>query len=413
MNDTPAADSTEQPKSRVRPLLLGVVGLLIAVGVFAYWQYSQGWESTDDAQIDGRIHAISARVPGTVLKVLVEDNEQVEAGTIIAELDPRSFQAAVDQAEAAVAEAEAEAAASQSEVPIVSNTTSSQLSGAEASVGEVQSAISTAEQQAQATRARLPVAEAQVRQAKASHDRAARDVERYRPLVEKEEISRQQFDLAQSAESASQAQVDVAEAQLEEVRRAIGVADQQIAQEKARLARVRSEVRSAASGPQQVAASRARAQAAAAKVQTEQARLEQAKLALEHTVIYAPVAGIVRRNVEIGQSIQAGQLVVAIIPINDTWVSAHFKENQLANIHPGQTAEVSVDAYGGKTYKGHVESIAPATGARFSLLPPENATGNYVKVVQRVTVRIALDEGQDGENLLRPGMSVIPRIRVQ
>jgi len=412
MSETPAENPAPE-RSNFRRWLVVAVVIMLVVGAFRYWRYSQNWESTDDAQIDGRIHEISARVSGTVIKLYVEDNQPVEEGTLLAELDAAGYQAAVDQAAAAVAEAEADAAASLSQVPVVSTSTSTQLSGAEASVGEVQTAIATAQQQAQAVRARLAVAEAQVRQAKTNQERTASDLERYRPLAAKEEISRQQFDSAQSDATAAAAQFDAAEAQLEEVRHAIEVADRQIAQQKARLVRVESDVRSAASGPQQVAAARARAQAAAAKVQTEQARLTQAQIDLGHTKIYAPVAGVVRRNIEVGQGVQMGQLTFAIVPLNDIWVLAHFKENQLAHIRPGQPVEVAVDAYGGQKYEAHVESISPATGARFSLLPPENSTGNYVKVVQRVPVKIVFEQGQGAENVLRPGMSVVPRVRVQ
>jgi membrane fusion protein (multidrug efflux system) len=412
MSETPA-ETPNAERSNFRRWLVVAVVIVLAIGAFSYWRYSQNWESTDDAQIEGRIHEISARVSGTIVKIYVEDNQHVEEATLLAEIDPAGYQAAVDQAAAAVAEAEADAAAALSQVPVVSTSTRTQLSGAEASVGEVQTAIATAEQQAQAVRASLAVAEAQVRQAQANQERAAGDLERYRPLAAKEEISRQQFDAAQSEATAAKAQLDAAEAQLQEVRHAIEVADRQVAQQKARLASAESDVRSAASGPQQVAAAKARAQAAAARVQTEQARLAQAEIDLGHTKIYAPVAGVVRRNIEVGQGVQQGQLTFAIVPLNDIWVLAHFKENQLANIRPGQPAEVSVDAYGGKKYDAHVESISPATGARFSLLPPENATGNYVKVVQRVPVKIVFEEGQGAEDVLRPGMSVVPRIRVQ
>lgn len=390
-----------------------VVVLAIAAGGYWYWLGNQGFESTDDAQIDARIHSISSRVSGTVLKIYVEDNQYVEAGTVLAELDSRPYQVKVEQAKASLAEAQAEAAASRTNVPVVTTATTTQLSGAQAGVEEVRSAIATAEQQVTAARARIPVLEAQLRQSEANHDRAARDLERYQALVAKEEISRQQFDAARSTEAATKAQVETAQAQLQEAQRAIEVAERQVAQQQSRLARAQADVQAAASGPQQVSASQARVQAAGAKVQTEAADLSQAQLDLEFTKIVAPVSGIVRRNVEIGQAVQNGQPVMTVVPLNDTWVEANFKENQLARIKPGQSVEIAVDAYGGKMYRGKVESISPATGARFSLLPPENATGNYVKVVQRITVKITFDPGQDPEHTLRPGMSVVPRVRVQ
>lgn len=391
--------------------LVVVIGL--GIGGYMYWQESQHWESTDDAQIDARIHEISARVAGTVQAIKVEDNMFVEAGTVLAEIDPRPYQVAVDQAKAEIAQAEAEAAAVRSDLPVLSMTTSSQLSSAQGSLEEVNAAIATAQQQVTATRARLPIVEAQLRHAQADDVKAANDLKRYETLIAKEEISRQQYDGARGAAAATKAEVEATQATLAEIQHAIEVAEARVAQEKSRLSRAQSEIRQAGSGPQQIAATQARAQAAAAKTQTARARLQQAELNLEYVIVKAPVGGVVRRNVELGQSVQAGQPVIMIVPLNDIWVVANFKENQLAQIKVGQPAEIAVDAYGGKTHTGKVESISPATGARFSLLPPDNATGNFVKVVQRLTVKIVLDKGQDGENQLRPGMSVVPKVRVK
>jgi len=407
---------TEKPPStksnRGMWIVAGLLAICAAVGYF-YWKNSQAWESTDDAQIDGRIHDISSRVLGTVMAVKVEDNQYVEAGTVLVEMDQRPYQSAVHQVEAELSQVQADAAASRSDVPVVSNATSSELSGAQASLEEVKAAIATSQQQVQAAQARLPVMQAQVREAEANSAKTASDLERYQKLVAKEEISRQQFDAATAAAATAKARLDASRGELQQAQSAVDVAQRQVTQQQMRMAKAESDVKSAASGPQQVAASEARALAAAAKIRTKQAELDQSKLNLDFTVIKAPISGIVRRNVEVGQDVQAGQSVITIVPLEDIWVTANFKENQLAQIRPGQPVEIDVDAYGGRKYSGHVDSISPATGARFSILPPENATGNFVKVVQRLAVKITFDKGQDPDHLLRPGMSVSPKVRVK
>jgi len=416
------AETVEESKAPAPPKkgfrwgtwLLVLVLLGAGIGGYWYWKRSSAWETTDDAQIDGRIVTVSAKVGGTVTKLNVNDNQQVEAGAILAEIDPRDYRVAVEQARADLAQAEADAAASRTDVPIVSATSTNQFSGAQAAVEEARADVATAERQVEAAKSRLPTVEAMVRQAKASADRAARDLERFRTLVAKEEISRQQFDSANAAAEATKAQVEASEAQIEEAQQAIRVAQDQVAQRRARLAHAESDVRAANTAPQQVAVSQSHLQSAAAKVMSKRADLEQAQLKLEYTVIRAPVSGMIsQRNVEIGQIVQPGQPLLAVVPLNDIWVIANFKESQLAKIRVGQKATVSVDAYGGEIFNAHVDSIAAATGARFSLLPPENATGNFVKVVQRVPVKIVFEQGQNPERALRPGMSVVPKVIVQ
>jgi membrane fusion protein, multidrug efflux system len=387
------ADEREAPSKkgiRLGPWILAIVLLAAGVAGFWYWKQSTAWETTDDAQIDGRIYSISPKVGGRVTKLNVNDNQHVEAGAILAEIDPRDYQVAVDQAKADLAQAEAEAAASRTDVPIVSATSTNQYSSAAATV------------------------EAMVRQAQANADRAARDLQRFSTLVAKEEISQQQFDSANAAADATKAQVEANNAQLEEARQAIRMAQDQVAQQRARFVRAESEVRGANTAPQQVSVSEARSRSAAAKALSKKADLEQAELNLEYTVLRAPVSGVVsQRNVEVEQIVQAGQPLMAVVPLNDIWVIANFKESQLANIRVGQKATVAVDAFGGQEFQGHVDSIAAATGARFSLLPPENATGNFVKVVQRVPVKIVFEEGQNAERTLRPGMSVVPKVIIR
>jgi membrane fusion protein (multidrug efflux system) len=391
-------------------LLLGLV-VALATGGFFLWRYFSIRESTDDAQVDGHIYPVSARVGGTVVKVLVDDNQQVAAGTVLVELDTKDYLVALDRTRADLAESVATLDVSQTQVPITSKTSGSQLSAAQAGVGVASAAVTAAETSVDAARAHLAAAQAKVRENRANYERAARDLERMKTLVAKEEISRQQYDASMAAAASLRAQVDRAEAQVKEAEEGVRVAGSQLGQQKAALDRARAEVEAARTGPEQVAAQRAHAESSAAKVKQMESAVEQSKLNLQYTTIRAPVSGVVsQRNVEVGQVIQPGQPLFAIVPLNDIWITANFKEDELRNMHPGQRAIISVDAYGGRKYKGRVESIAAATGARFSLLPPENATGNYVKVVQRLPVKIVLEEGENPGHLLRPGMSVVPTV---
>ncbi len=392
-------------------LIFGLFVLVLGVGAAAYLHFTAGRETTDDAQIDGHIHPVSPRVTGTVVKLLVRDNQRVKAGDVLLVVDPQPYQVAVDRAKADVAEAEATRHANHTEVPIVRTTTSSQLSGAMAGVAEAKAGVASAGKQVDAAEAKLATGAALVREAKANADKAARDLERMQKLVEKEEISRQQFDAATAAAAASRAQWEAAKAQEREAEEGVRVARSILEQQRARVARAEADARAAESAPQQVAATRARAESASARVLQMKAALERAELDLGHTVVKAAVDGVIsQRNVELGQVVQAGQPLLAVVDLDNVWVTANYKENQLENMRPGQKAVVSVDAYGGRTYRGHVDSIAAGTGARFSLLPPENATGNFVKVVQRIPVKILIEKGQDAEQVLRPGMSVEPTV---
>ncbi len=391
-------------------LLLGLVVALASGGVFLY-RYFSIRESTDDAQVDGHIYPVSARVGGTVVRVLVDDNQYVTAGTVLAELDTRDYQVAMDRARADLAESTATFHVSRTQIPITSTTSGSQLSAAQAGVGVVDAAVTAAERSVDAARAHLGAAQARVRENRANYERAARDLERMKALVAKEEISQQQYDAALAAAESFRAQVDSAEAQVGEAQEGIHVAESQLGQQKAALERARADVEAARTAPQQVAVTRAHAESSAAKVQQMRATVEQAGLNLQYTTIRAPVSGVVsQRSVEAGQVIQPGQPLFSVVPLDDIWITANFKESELRNVHLGQRATISVDAYGGRKYKGHVDSFAAATGARFSLLPPENATGNYVKVVQRVPVKIVLEKDQNADHLLRPGMSVVPTV---
>jgi membrane fusion protein (multidrug efflux system) len=366
---------------RAKWVIAVVVLLLIGAGIF-FWHYYSVRESTDDAQIDGHIDPISPRVTGTVLRVLHDDNQFVQAGELLVELDPKDYEVAVDRARADLASAQANAVAAHVGVPLTQTTSSSQLTAADA-------AVKAAQREVESAKARL-------NEAQANYAKVAADLKRMELLIAKDEISRQQYDAAVAAATSARAMVDSANAQ--------------VASAESRAAQAQAQAEAARTVPEQLKVTRARAGAATAEVQRAVSALAQAELNLKYTKIYAPVTGVLsKRNVEPGQVVQAGQPVFSIVNLDDIWVTANFKETQLKDMRVGQRAKIKVDAYG-REYNGQVESIGAATGARFSLLPPENATGNYVKVVQRIPVRIRFDKGQDPNHELRPGMSVVPTV---
>ncbi|HKV05149.1 MAG TPA: HlyD family secretion protein [Candidatus Acidoferrales bacterium] len=382
----------ERPRAR---LYLIVAGVILLVGAFFAWRYFSSYESTDDAQVDGHLMPISARISGYVAKVNVDDNQYVEAGTVLFEIDPRDYQVAVDLARAEAANAQASARSENISVPVTSVTTTSQVSSTEADVANAQAGISAAQQQSDA-------AQAQLAQAQANDVKAQNDLERYKQLVAKQEVSQQAYDQAVAAARASTAGVAAAKA-------SAAAAAQQVTQARSRLAQAQAAWDASQTGPNQVKAVRDRALAADAAARAKQASLEQAELNLQYTKIVAPASGLVTKNVEVGMNVQPGQQLASVVPLNDVWITANFKETQLKNMRPGQRAEIKADA-DGRTYAGRVDSIAGSSGARTSLLPPENATGNYVKVVQRVPVKIVLEPGQNADHSLRLGMSVEPKV---
>jgi membrane fusion protein (multidrug efflux system) len=395
--------------ARVR-ILVGAL-LVAAAGAGVWWWVASGRESTDDAQVDAHITPIAARVAGTALSVPVESNQEVEAGAVLVELDKRDYEIALERARAELADAVAAAIAARADVPITSTTASSNEATAQGGVEQAQAAVLEAQQDVEVARARLATAQARQREAAANATKTARDVERLQPLLEKDEISQQQFDAAVADAAASAAASDSAAAQTREAELGIKVAESRLAQAEVRRRQASADLTAAQTAPEQVTAIRARAAAADAKVRQFEAVVKQAELNLEYATVKAPVKGVVsRKSVEAGQVVQQGQPLMTIIPLDRVWVTANFKETQLERMRPGQRVTIEVDAYGGREFGGRVESLAAATGSRFSLLPPDNATGNFVKVVQRVPVRIALDEGQDPEHLLRPGMSVVPTV---
>jgi membrane fusion protein, multidrug efflux system len=384
--------------ARLKIIAPVVALVLAAVAVLTYRHYA-GWESTDDAQIDGYINPISSRVSGYITNVYVDDNQYVKAGTLLARIDPKDYEVAVASAQATLDNDQATADASQVNVPVTSVNTSSQLVSAEADVANARAGISAAEQQ-------LAAARATVQQAEANSAKSQDDVKRYKQLVDKQEISEQVYVQAVQTSNGTTAAVQAATANAQ-------AAQDAVRQAQSRLAQALASVQSAQTGPQQIRIQRARAVAATAAAQKSKTAVEQAQLNLGYTRIFAPVDGVVaKRSAQPGQYVSPGQQLMAVVPLDDIWVTANFKETQLQNMRPGNHVEIHVDAYG-RTYSGYVESIAGGTGAVFSLLPPENATGNYVKVVQRLPVRLRLDKGQDPDRRLRPGMSVVPDVYVK
>ena len=405
-----AADSVSFIRRRQFRIGAGILILVVAAGA-AWFYLTAGRESTDDAQLDARVSQIASRVGGTIARVGVEDNQRVEAGTVLVELDPRDYQVAVDKARAELADAEAAALAAQSAVPITSTTAVSNVSSARGGIAQSQGAVAGAERELEGARARLTTMQARVREADANANKAARDVERLRGLVAKDEVSQQQFESTVAAAEAQKAAAESARSQVAEADAGIRVAESRLAQAHAGEQQAHAELSTAQTGPSQVTATKARAQSAAARVQQARANLAQAELNLQYTTLKAPARGIIaKRGLNVGQVVQAGQPLLAVVQTDDVWVTANFKETQLKDVRPGQRATIEVDAVGGQALKGKVDSIAGATGARFSLLPPENATGNFVKVVQRIPVKIVLEPGQDPERRLRPGMSVTPTV---
>jgi len=396
----PAETEIEQPKKSRRGIVLVVIAVLVVAGV-AVWWHSTYSEDTDDAQVNGHLIQISSRITGQVLRVDVEENQVVKAGDLIAELDPRDYNVAVENAEAALASARANAAAANVNVPITSINTGSNLRSAGSDVTGTQAGIAQAQRQ-------LEAAHAKVAQAQANYVKAQADLERYKPLVEKDVISKQQFDAAVAAADADKAAVADARATEQAADDAVKIAREKEAQAQAGL-------KYAETGPQQVAAQSARAKQAEAQVAQAQAQLDQAQLNLSYTKIAAPTAGIItRKSVEVNQNVSVGQNLLTLVSLEDIWITANFKETQLRHMSAGEPVEISVDATGRK-YHGKVTQIGGATGSVLSLFPPENATGNYVKVVQRVPVRIDFTDlkNEDPNQLLRPGLSVEPTVRVK
>jgi membrane fusion protein (multidrug efflux system) len=392
-------------KDRLRKIL-ATLGIAAVLGGAAWWWYARGRETTDNAQIDGHIAPVASRVAGTVLEVKVVDNQAVDAGALLVQIDARDYEVALARARADLADATAALEAARNGIPITATTTSSQVMTATAGVERSGAGVAIAGKDVDAARSRLAAAQARLREAQANETRAGRDLDRMKQLIAKDEVSQQQYDAAVAAADAARASVEGAKALVAEGEQAVSAAESRRSQSVEAARQAQADLRTAGTAPAQVAVTRARAASAEARLAQAKAILAQAELNVAYTSVRAPVAGVVsKKSVETGQVVSPGQPLMAIVPLDTVWVTANFKETQLTDMKPGQRARIHVDTYG-RQYEGHIDSIAAATGARFSLLPPENATGNYVKVVQRIPVKIVLDGPRDPERPLRPGMSV-------
>ncbi|PYU04384.1 MAG: HlyD family secretion protein [Acidobacteria bacterium] len=386
----PPPKGLANPKTRGMLFGGGIVLLAVIVGLFLFYRNR---ESTDDAQVDGHITQISSKVYGRVGEVLVNDNQQVKAGQVLVKLDPRDYQAALDQAKAQLALAETDAQSAGIDVPRTQLNT--------------QSGTSSADAQLAGSQADLAWAQANVEKSKANALLGQADLERYTPLMQKGEISKQQYDAAKANADATASALKADQEKLVQAERGVEIAKAQLDAARAHVQQAQAGIVSAKADTKQVVMRQADARGKIAKVQQARAGLEAAQLNLEYTTVVAPVDGVVtHKQVEVGQIVQQGQGLMVVVPLQDVWVTANFKETQLRSMKAGQKAEVKVDTYG-TTFSGHIDSIAGATGAVLSLLPPENATGNYVKVVQRVPVKIVLDPIPQDQAILRPGMNVV------
>ena len=386
--------SRRRTKGGLLWVLLGGALVLLVVGFFL-WRYLASYESTDDAQVDVHLYPVSARISGYVIAVNVGDNQYVEKGTVLVEIDPKDYQVAVDRARADLASAEATARSLNINVPITSVNTSSQLDFSGSGVEDAVAGLAAAQKQ-------LAAAQAQVQQAEANDVQAQDDLKRYKQLVDKQDVSTQTYVHALAAAQASTATVATTRANE-------AAAGQAVQQARSRVAEAQANLRAAQTRPQQIASIQARAQSAVADVEQRRAALAQAELNLGYTKILAPVSGEVTKTVVVGLNVQPGQQMLTVVPLQDVWITANFKETQMKRMRPGQPVRISVDS-NGRTYRGRVDSIEGATGPVFSVLPPENATGNYVKIVQRIPVKIVLDPGENRDLQLRPGMSVEAKV---
>jgi len=393
-----AAARTAQRKNRLKRIAPLVV-VVAVIGALLWWLHSRQYEDTDDAQVDGHISQIGSRVAGYVTAVNVEDNQEVQAGQVLVEIDPRDYQVALDRAKAELADSQAQAVAANYNVPITSVATKSQIESAEADVRNSQAAVAAAHKN-------LDAARAKVQSALANNVKAQNDVQRYKGLVERDVISKQLYDAAIAAAESTAADVQGSQDN-------VVAAQEAVTQAEARVVQSQANLRNAGTGPRQVSVTQARANSAQSTAAKNQAELEQAQLNVQYTKIFAPSHGVVgHRTAEVGQYVQPGQALMSLVDIDNVWITANFKETQLRHMQAGQPVEIKVDATGRK-YKGKVLAIGGASGSRFSLFPPENATGNYVKVVQRIPVRIVLDPDQNQDHSLRPGMSVEPTVKVR
>ena len=387
-------------KDNRKALLIGAAMVVLLAGGLT-WYFFAAYESTDDAQVDGHLHPISARISGTILHVNpeVEDSHFVQAGTVLAEIDPADYQAERERALADYNRLQAGSLAAETDISVISSGSNGRLDLANAAVSEAEDAV-------ESEKSTLEAADARLAQAQSNYTRAEADRLRYANLLAKHEISQSEYDRVATEADTDKSAVAGTKAE-------VAAAKQRVSAAQSRLIQRKADLLAAGSAPQQIASSKAKAAAAVSDAVRAKAQLTTADLNLGYTKIIAPVSGIIgRKTIEEGQRVQPGQQLLTIIPVEGLWITANFKETQLRSMKPGQPVTVHADATG-EDYRGHVDDLPGATGSRFSLLPPENATGNYVKVVQRSPVRIVLEQGENSDHRLRPGMSVEPEVRTR
>ncbi len=393
--------------------IAGIVSLAVLVFAVSEYIYARAHEATDDAFIDGNIVPLSPRVNGHVVKVYVHDNQWVATGDLIVALDPRDFQARFDAAEAALKAARAAYQAQNAGAELTQITATADQDEAREGVTAALSAVQESEAQLTLAQAALDQAGAEADAAHVRHQRDATDLERYRQVAETQAVSAQELDHVRAAAQIAAADLAAARKKVATQQAKVRQTEAMLAASRAQLLQARARLAAAQSAPQRIQQSRSQANVSQADIDKAGAEMTQARLALSYTKIYAPRDGFVtKKSVEPGQFVQAGQSILAIVP-RQVWVTANFKETQLTRMQPGQPVEITVDAYPDLVFHGHVDSLQHGTGARFSLLPPENATGNYVKVVQRVPVKIVFSQPEEiAQVLLAPGMSVVPEVNV-
>jgi len=409
--EKPPAATSVATKRRRPPLaliLLAGVGLTLG-GVWGarWWAYASTHEETDNAQLQGHVYPISSRIPGNVEAIAVDDNQHVTAGELLVQLDPHDYEVQVQQAQAALSAAQKQAQAAQTAIAQAATNAQAQTTSAQGNIAGATAAIADAQAALTAAQAGVPVAQAELTKAQATLQKAATDYQRYQTLYEQGAISAQERDAARQADEVAQAQQQEAQEQVRQAQAKVTQAQEGVAQAQAQLQSSRGSLQQAQASGTQTEVNRSQFEAAQAQIAEAEANLEQAQLQLSYTAIQAPVAGVIgNKTVEVGQQVQPGQPLMAVVG-EDLWLAANFKETQIADMHPGETVEVQVDALPKHTFIGHVESLSPASGAQFALLPPDNATGNFTKVVQRIPVKISLDPDSVAgfENWLAPGMS--------
>ncbi len=393
----PEKTQIDPAKRRRKMAIGGVIALVLVLGTVAWWIHSTTYETTDDAQADAHLNPVAARVQGTVSAVYVEDNQAVQAGQPLVDLDTRDVEVSLAQAQANYDQAVAQMHAEDPNTPITQTTNASDISSQRAEVVNAEAALSAAQSD-------YGTAIAKVRQAEAHNEKSKNDLVRYQQLLDKREIAQSDYDQYLANARSQQANLNAAVASADSSARTIDQRKAQLEQQQTKLEQT------ASNAPRQLEIRKADLASRKASVESSKAQLDQARLNVSYCHVISPVSGIVmQRSAELGQRIAAGAQLLIVAQVDAPWITANFKETQLRKMHVGQRVTVKIDALN-RSFTGEVESLSAATGDRASVLPAENATGNYVKVIQRLPVRIRLDPRQDGIEKVRPGMSVEPTV---